>query len=114
MVGREIIAVFKKAKSHGALGKSAKFDFFHVDTQGEYPFGVDVAKDVINAGMIAKVIESKGAWYYHDAFPSKKLNGKKAISDFLVDKPELITDIRKEVLDVMVERKIEKAKLEAV
>lgn len=114
MVGREIVAVFKKAKAHGALGKSSRFDFYHVDTDGEYPFGVDIAKDVINAGMIAKVIESKGAWYYHKDFPSGKLNGKKAVSDHLAKKPEIIEDIRREVLDVMVERKAQKAKLEAV
>lgn len=114
MVGREIIALFKKAKAHGALNKTARFDFYHIDTQGEYPFGVDVAKDVIAAGMVAKVIESKGAWYYYGAFPGGKLNGKKAVSEFLADKPEVIDEVRKEVLDAMVERKIEKNKLEAV
>jgi RecA/RadA recombinase len=114
MVGREVVALFKKAKSHGALGKSARFDFYHIDTNGEFPFGVDVTKDVINAGMIAKVIESKGAWYYHDAFPGGKLNGKKAVGEFFVKKPEVIEDIRGEVLDVMVQRKIEREKLEAV
>jgi RecA/RadA recombinase len=114
MVGREIVALFKKAKSHGAMGKSARFDFYHVDTNGEYPFGVDVAKDVINAGMIAKVIEQKGAWYYHKGFPKGKLNGKAAVSEFLADNPDMVPEIRLEVLDVMVQRKIERQKLEAV
>jgi RecA/RadA recombinase len=114
MVGRELTAVFKKAKTHGALGKSAKFDFFAVDTNGEYPFGTDIAKDVIAAGMIAKVIESKGAWYYHDSFPGGKLNGKKAVGEFLADKPEVLDTIRTNVLDAMVAKKIERAKLEAV
>lgn len=114
MVGREVVALFKKAKSHGALGKSARFDFFHVDTNGEYPFGVDVAKDVIAAGMVAKVIETKGAWYYHDDFPSGKLNGKKAVSQFLADKPEAVQQLRTQVLDAMVAQKIEREKLEAV
>jgi recombination protein RecA len=110
MVGREIVALFKKAKTHGALGSSARFDFFHMDTDGEYPFGVDVAKDVINTGMLSKVIEGKGAWYYHAAFPKGKLNGKVAVSEFLAEKPEVIEDIRKEVLDAMVVRKAAKAK----
>jgi hypothetical protein len=114
MVGREIVALFKKAKSHGALGKSARFDFYHVDTNGEYPFGVDVTKDVIAAGMVANVIESKGAWYYHDSFPKGKLNGKAAVNEFFLDKPEAIDIIRTNVLDSMVQRKIERAKLEAV
>lgn len=114
MVGREVVAAFRKAKSHGALGKTARFDFYHVDTNGEYPFGVDVTKDVIAAGMVAKVIEQKGAWYWHSSFPKGKLNGKAAVAEFFVNKPEVIPDIRNEVLDVMVQRKIEKAKLEAV
>jgi RecA/RadA recombinase len=114
MVGRELVAVFKKAKTHEALGKSAKFDFYAVDTNGEYPFLTDVAKDVIAAGMVAKVIESKGAWYYHDSFPTGKLNGKKAVGEFLADKPEVLDTMRKEVLDAMVVKKIERAKLEAV
>lgn len=114
MIGRQVTAVFKKAKAHGALGKSATFDFYAVDTNGEYPFGVDVAKDVISAGTIAKVIEPAGSWYKHPSFPGGKLQGKPAIGEFLADKPEVISDIRKEVLDVMVQRKIEKAKLEAV
>ncbi len=113
LVGREIVAQFKKAKSHGALGKSARFDFFHIDTNGEYPFGVDVAKDVINAGMIAKVIDSKGAWYYHEDFPGGKLNGKKAVGEFFVQNPDSVDGIRNAVLDVMVEKKIER-ELEAV
>lgn len=112
MVGREIVCVFKKAKTHGALNSTARFDFFHMDTGGEYPFGVDVTKDVIAAGMLSKVIESKGAWYYHGSFPQGKLNGKKAVNEFLVKKPEVIEDIRKEVLDVMVERKLAAAKKE--
>lgn len=114
MVGREVVALLKKAKAHNALGSSARFDFYHVDTHGEYPFGVDVAKDIINAGMIAKVIETKGAWYYHDDFPNGKLNGKKAVSQFLADKPEAVQQIRTQVLDAMVAQKIEREKLEAV
>jgi recombination protein RecA len=114
MVGREVIASFKKAKSHNALGNTARFDFYHVDTGGEYPFGVDIAKDVITTGMVSKVIESKGAWYYHDSFPGKKLNGKKAVAEFLAGKPEAIQTIRGQVLDVMVERKLAAAKKEGL
>jgi recombination protein RecA len=110
IVGREIVATFKKAKAHGALGKAARFDFYHIDTAGEYPFGVDVAKDVINTGMVSKVIESKGAWYYHSAFPKGKLNGKVAVGEFLASKPEVIETLRREVLDVMVARKEQNAK----
>jgi RecA/RadA recombinase len=112
MVGREVVATFKKAKSHGALGKSARFDFYHVDTGGEYPFGVDVAKDVIATAKIARVFESAGAWLKHKTFPGGKLNGQKAVGEFLADKPEALQQIRSEVLDVMVERKLAQTKTE--
>lgn len=114
MVGRQVVASFKKAKAHNALNSTARFDFYHVDTQGEYPFGVDVAKDVIATAKLAKVFESSGAWLKHKTFPGGKLNGQKAVGEFLADKPEALQQIRSEVLDVMVERKIQKAKLEAV
>jgi hypothetical protein len=112
MVGRQVIASFKKAKTHNALGSSARFDFYHVDTDGEYPFGVDVAKDVIATAKIAKVFEASGAWLKHKTFPGGKLNGQKAVGEFLANKPEALQQIRSEVLDVMNQRKIDQAKAE--
>jgi RecA/RadA recombinase len=112
MVGRQIVASFKKAKSHNALGSSARFDFYHVDTDGEYPFGVDVAKDVIATAKIAKVFEPAGAWLKHKTFPGGKLNGAAKVGEFLADKPEALQQIRSEVLDVMVQRKLAQAKAE--
>jgi RecA/RadA recombinase len=116
MVGRQVVASFKKAKAHNALGSTARFDFFHIDTNGEYPFGIDVAKDVIAAGKLAKVFDTSGAWLKHKTFPGGKLNGVAKVGEFLADKPEALQQIRDEVLDVMVERKakIEKEKLKAV
>jgi hypothetical protein len=49
--------------------------------------------------------------------PGGKLNGAAKVGEFLANKPEVLVDIRKEVLDVMVERKLaqaEQAKLKAV
>jgi RecA/RadA recombinase len=112
MVGRQVVAGFKKAKAHNALGSSARFDFYHVDTDGEYPFGVDVAKDVIATAKIAKVFESSGAWLKHKTFPNGKLNGQKAVGEFLANKPDSLQAIREEVLDVMNQRKIDQAKAE--
>ena len=117
MVGRQIVASFKKAKAHNAINSTARFDFYHIDTDGEYPFGVDVAKDVIDTAKLAKVFESSGAWLKHKTFPGGKLNGKAAVGEFLASKPEALQVIREEVLDAMVARKLaagQKTELKAV
>ncbi len=115
LVGREIVANFKKANGPNATGNKARFDFYHVDTGGEYPFGIDVALDVMNTAKIAKVIEAKGAWLYHDMFPGGKLNGKTALAEWLATNPEAVPAIRDQVLLKMAERNtVERQKLEAV
>lgn len=112
MVGRQIIANFKKAKAHNALGSSARFDFYHIDTGGEYPFGVDVAKDVIATAKLAKVFDVSGSWLKHKTFPGGKIKGQPKVGEFLADKPEAVEQIRKEVLDAMIDRKLAAAKKE--
>lgn len=104
-VGREVVCSFKKAKAHNAIGRVAKFDYYFIDTDGEYPFGIDVAQDVINTAKLTKVFEPKGSWLWHPIFPNGKLNGKDAVSEWLKERPEALAKIREEVLDKMVEAK---------
>lgn len=114
MVGREMVAVFAKAKAHDALNNKANFDYFWVDTDGEYPFGIDVAQDVINTAKVAKVFEPNGAWLKHPLFPGGKLNGKAAVGKWIAENPDKLEQIRLEVLDAMVAHKIQKPELKAV
>lgn len=115
MVGREIVFSFKKAKAHNAMGSTARADYYFIDTDGEYPYGFDTAQDVINVAKITKVFESSGAWLKHKSFPDGKLNGKKAVSEFLESRPEILEVIRDEVLTVMRQKKAaEKVELKAV
>jgi RecA/RadA recombinase len=44
MIGREIRAVIQKNKAAQQLGKQAVFDFYHIETDGEFPFGFDLAQ----------------------------------------------------------------------
>lgn len=113
-VGQEMVAIFQKAKAHNALNNRASFDYFWVDTDGEYPFGIDVAQDVINTAKIAKVFEPSGAWLKHSTFPGGKLQGKAKVGEFLDEHPEALEQIRLEVLDAMVTRKVSKSELKAV
>lgn len=99
MVGRQLVVTFKKNKAAQALGRSARFDFYHIETD-DYPFGIDVAADVISAGKVSGVIEGTG-WYKHPMFPKGKLQGKNAVAEFFAENPEKVWDIREEVLAKM-------------
>jgi recombination protein RecA len=100
MVGRQMVATFKKNKKAQALGKSVRFDYFHIESE-QYPFGIDTAKDILAAATVSGVFESTGAWIRHPMFPNGKLNGKAKLGDWLADHPEKLPEIRDEVLKVM-------------
>lgn len=115
MVGRQIVASFKKNKAAQALGRSARFDFYHIETD-DYPFGVDVAADVIAAGKVSGVIDGVG-WYKHPMFPGGKLQGKNGVKAFFEENPDKVWDMREEVLAKMAEdqKRVKKVRdLEAV
>jgi hypothetical protein len=114
VVGREVIASFKKAKTHGGLGSAARFEFFHVDTGGTYPFGLDRTKDIVNTAKLAKVFDTTGSWLKWKGFPNGKLQGMPAVSAWIADHPEMVPEIRNEVLTAMAERKAKRPKLEVV
>ena len=104
LVGRELVANIKKSAAGDSLGASARFNFYHMDVEG-FPFGVDVAADVINTGLKTKVIDQGGAWYRHPSFGADgKLQGKKAVEAYIGEHPEVVDVIRGEILEVM-ERK---------
>lgn len=110
LVGRELVCAFKKNKLAQAVNTAARFNFFHIETD-EYGLGIDQAADIMNVARIAKVIESSGAWLKHPSFPEGKLQGKKALADYIQENPEAIEPIRNEVLTRMVENEL-KAKAE--
>lgn len=103
LIGRELVAVINRNKTDEGTGKRAKFDFFQKETDA-YPFGIDVAADVINTGKRTGVIKGS-TWLSHDAFPDGKLNGKPAVAKFIAERPEVVSVIRAEIVQVMEERK---------
>lgn len=102
MAGRDINAVIKKHNAAESMGRTAKFRFFHVETN-LYPFGIDVPKDVLNTGKMTGVIQGTG-WLKHPSFPDGKLNGKDKAEAFLEGHPEAVAQIREEVLAAMEKR----------
>jgi recombination protein RecA len=116
MVGRELVCKVIKNNMTQGQEKTAKFDFFHIDTE-EYGFGIDTTQDVINVGMITGVIRKEGTMgYYHDSFPEGKLSGKPKVNAFLRGNPEGYERIRQGVMAVMIQQELEvtKQKCEAL
>ena len=103
MIGRQYVCNFKKHKAAESSGKGARFDFYFKHVEG-YPFGFDVAADVINTAKVAGVFEGSG-WLKHRTFPGGKLNGKAAVAEFLANKPEALVEIRNDVMAEMLKRK---------
>lgn len=108
LVGRQYVCNFKKHKAAEASGKAARFDFYfkHAD---DYPFGIDVAADIISTAKVAGVFEGTG-WLKHRTFPGGKLNGKAAVAEFIANKPEALVEIRNDVMKEMVRRNAHEAK----
>lgn len=102
-IGGQVVCNFKKHKAGEAMGKSARFDFYHKHADG-YPFGVDVTTDVINTGKVSGVIEQAGAYYKHRTFPGGKIKSKEGVGEYLRENSEALAEIRKDVMDVMVQR----------
>lgn len=109
IIGRQVVCNFKKHKAAETTGKSARFDFYSKHAEG-YPFGVDVASDVVNAARVAGVFGSGGSWLHHRTFPNGKLNGKDRLAEFIANKPEALVEIRKDVMDEMVRRRTKAVK----
>lgn len=101
-IGGQVVCSFKKHKAAQAMGKAARFDFYYKHAEG-YPFGVDIAADIINAAKVSGVFEGTG-WLKHRTFPNGKLQGKERVAEFLATKPEALIEIRKDVMDEMVRR----------
>lgn len=109
-IGQELVAVMKKNKAAEGLGKTAKFDFYHIETD-EAPFGVDIVMDVLNTAMTIGVVKGSG-WLNHPVFEGGKINGKPKAAEFLRNNPKAIEAIDKDILAVM-EKKEAEAKAKA-
>lgn len=110
IVGRELTCVFRKNNMSQGQEKTAKFNFYHIETE-QYGFGVDTTQDIINVGMITGVMRKEGQGnYFHDTFPGGKLYGKPKVNDFLMNNADALEQIRHEVMQVMIKNELEAAK----
>jgi len=101
-IGRTVVAVIQRNKLSEGSKQKAQFDFYEKEVEG-YPFGIDLAADVIATGLSTGVIQKAGAWYRHDTFPDGRLQGKKGVAEFIAETPEAVQKIRQGVLAKMQE-----------
>lgn len=107
LVGQKLIAVIKRNKRSEGSNRKASFDFYQKETE-DHPVGIDVAADVIATGTKTGVIQKNGGWLSHPSFPGDKhhLNGPAKVRDFLDMHPQVVEEIRQEVLTKMLEREV--------
>lgn len=110
MVGREIIAVMHKNKAAEGLGKSAGFDFYHIETD-EYGLGFDRAVDLLNVAKITGVVKGS-APLHHPALPGEKhqARGKAHFKEIVSEDPSILEAIQEDVYKVMKEREADAAR----
>jgi len=97
IVGRQLIAVVKRNKKSEGTNARAVFDFYQRDTK-DHSVGVDVVTDVTNTCIKTGVIERAGAYYRHSLFPDSQVQGRKGVEDAVRFAPELLEELRTDVL----------------
>ena len=96
IVGKEINWEIMKGKAGCHDGPKGTYKFY----LGEYGygFGIDVYSDLLVAGLQTSVLQQSGAWY---AFGGEKLgNGEANTTQMLMQNPDLVQKIRKEIFKV--------------
>lgn len=112
LCGRQLICTFKKNKM-AYNPKAARFDFFYVPTEKyDNKLGVDRVSDVINACKAAGVIQGSN-YLEHPAFPNGKIHGKPALKAILSDAPDIVEELRQDLMKVMMTEQREYAAKDA-
>lgn len=105
MIGRQLVAQVKRNKLTEGTGNKAVFDYYQMDSD-LHSVGIDVGGDVLNTGLRTGVIKKAGAYLRHSSFPKQnngnhQIQSRDATKEFLVDNPQAVEAIRKDVLSVM-------------
>lgn len=100
-IGAEIVAHILRNKEAEGTGKKAVFDYFYAETE-DHPFGIDEFSDIINTAKRTGVIKQAGA--YFDLPNGKRIQGMKAVAQYLEENPLELTEVREGVLQAMLNR----------
>ncbi len=85
-----------KKNKVGAPGRTAGWNFWNYPSPDGI-VGIDTTQDTIDMAMITGIIARAGAWFKHESFPDGKLNGGKAVTEFLQQNPQALDEIRRQV-----------------
>ena len=96
-VGYEIVArVFKNQIS--SPYRTAHWNFFNKESEKYGPVGIDTGEECLRLATLVGVIDKRGGWLYHEAFPDGgKVNGDKKFRALLDEDRELRELIIEEV-----------------
>ena len=88
-VGYDIKArVFKNQLS--SPFRTAEWNFFNQESEQYGPVGIDTAEECLRLATLVDVIDKRGGWLYHEAFPDGgKVNGEKKFRELLSTDREL-------------------------
>lgn len=77
--------------------KLAEFDIM-------YGRGISKEGDVLDCAVEAKIVEKSGAWYSYDG--NRIGQGRENVKNYLMEHPDILTDIEKKVLESAVPKKV--------
>ncbi len=60
--------------------------------------GIDKVSDIFSIASEIGVVENKGAWYYYG---DEKMQGIEKVRATMAEKPEILEEIRKKVIEVI-------------
>lgn len=80
----------------------ANWNFFNQDSEKYGPVGIDTGEECLRLSTLVNVIEKRGGWLYHEAFPDGgKVNGEKKFRALLDEDPDLRDRIITEVKEAL-------------
>jgi recombination protein RecA len=95
-VGYDIQArVFKNQLA--VPNRVAKYIFYNIPNKYG-PLGVDTAEECVRLSTLVGVVDQRGGWMYHEAFPDGKVNGRGKLMDMIRDDEKLRKTIVGETL----------------
>lgn len=106
VIGKTLVAVIERNKLSEGSKKRAEFDFYQME-HGDRQVGIDAPKDIVSTAIRTGIIQkAAGGIYTYKGFPGdeNKIRGKESVYEFLLENNNLIENIRKEVIQVMLER----------
>lgn len=60
--------------------------------------GIDTFQDTVDVALRMGAVAKAGSWYRHEEFPDGRLQGGLAVTEFLRDNPDVMNDIKKDLV----------------